>query len=189
MKLEEFLRWEDGTDTRYELLDGIPVARPIDPPAHGLLLARACSILEFGLKGRRDYLAFPSSAIAIPTKMDTCYVADLTIQSLPIAWDSQLVADPILVLEILSGETATFDRDVKAMDYRDVPSVHEILLIDSHSLRAELHKRRGFDWQIQIMPGTARVISLASVGMEISMTELYEGLVFPEDEPILHHSC
>ena len=26
MTLAEFLRWEDGTDTRYELIDGFPMA-------------------------------------------------------------------------------------------------------------------------------------------------------------------
>jgi Uma2 family endonuclease len=31
MTLEEFLRWDDGTDTRYELIDGVPVAMPAEP--------------------------------------------------------------------------------------------------------------------------------------------------------------
>jgi Uma2 family endonuclease len=31
MTLEEFLRWDDGTDARYELIDGFPVA--MAPPA------------------------------------------------------------------------------------------------------------------------------------------------------------
>jgi hypothetical protein len=41
MTVAEFLRWEDGTDTRYELLGGSPVA--VAPPAiaHGLLAATA----------------------------------------------------------------------------------------------------------------------------------------------------
>ena len=26
MTLDEFLRWDDGTETRYELVDGFPVA-------------------------------------------------------------------------------------------------------------------------------------------------------------------
>ena len=31
MTLDEFLHWEDGTDTRYELIDGFSVA--MAPPA------------------------------------------------------------------------------------------------------------------------------------------------------------
>ena len=40
MTLDEFLHWDDGTDTRYELIGGFPVA--MAPPArpHGLIGAR-----------------------------------------------------------------------------------------------------------------------------------------------------
>jgi Uma2 family endonuclease len=34
MTLEEFLRWDDGTDTHYELVDGFPVA--MAPPAEAI---------------------------------------------------------------------------------------------------------------------------------------------------------
>ena len=34
MSLDEFLRWDDGTDTRWELFEGVPVA--MAPPAVAL---------------------------------------------------------------------------------------------------------------------------------------------------------
>ena len=37
MTLEEFLRWDDGTDTRYELIDGVPVAMAPPAVAHRIL--------------------------------------------------------------------------------------------------------------------------------------------------------
>jgi Uma2 family endonuclease len=40
MTLAEFLRWEDGTDTRYELLGGSPVAMAPPAIAHGVLALR-----------------------------------------------------------------------------------------------------------------------------------------------------
>src|SRR5437870_2554261 len=39
MTLAEFLRWEDGTDTRYELLAGVPVAMAPPAIAHGIFAA------------------------------------------------------------------------------------------------------------------------------------------------------
>ena len=38
MTLTEFLEWDDGTDTRYELLDGEVVAMAPPPPAHAIIL-------------------------------------------------------------------------------------------------------------------------------------------------------
>ena len=40
MTLDEFLCWEDGTDTRYELVGGFPAAMAPPARAHGMLCAR-----------------------------------------------------------------------------------------------------------------------------------------------------
>ena len=39
MSLAEFLEWDDGTDTRYELIDGRPVAMAPPAEAHGTIVA------------------------------------------------------------------------------------------------------------------------------------------------------
>jgi Uma2 family endonuclease len=51
MTLDEFLRWEDGTDTRYELLDGFPIAMAPPARAHGVLYVktRSCDRRRFAL--------------------------------------------------------------------------------------------------------------------------------------------
>ncbi|HVH73345.1 MAG TPA: hypothetical protein VM755_00375 [Stellaceae bacterium] len=36
MTLAEFLRWEDGTDTRWQLIDGVPVATAPPAVTHGI---------------------------------------------------------------------------------------------------------------------------------------------------------
>ena len=40
MTVLDFLEWEDGTDTRYELVDGTPVAMVPPAVAHGVLSLR-----------------------------------------------------------------------------------------------------------------------------------------------------
>jgi len=49
MTLAEFLRWEDGTDTRYELIGGVPIRQTrrddrrwftLPPTVHGVLGGR-----------------------------------------------------------------------------------------------------------------------------------------------------
>ena len=53
MTLEEFLRWDDGTDTRYELMDGFPVAMAPPAEAHRILALRLGSRIDAALAGRR----------------------------------------------------------------------------------------------------------------------------------------
>jgi Uma2 family endonuclease len=50
MTVAEFLHWDDGTDTRYELLDGTVLAIAPPAPAHGFLAARLCARIEAALR-------------------------------------------------------------------------------------------------------------------------------------------
>ena len=56
MTLAEFLRWEDGTDTRYELLGGCPVAMAPPPIAHGILALRLSARIDPALRSRPPVL-------------------------------------------------------------------------------------------------------------------------------------
>jgi Uma2 family endonuclease len=59
-------------------------------------------------------------------------------------WGDQLISDPLLIVEILSPGTAMYDRQTKVSDYRCIPSVREILLIDlrEHLCRGIAARRR-----------------------------------------------
>ena len=67
MTLEDFLRWDDGTDTRYELISGFPVAMAPPAPAHGMIAARIVARLEEALRRRRPCRALVEAGICIRT--------------------------------------------------------------------------------------------------------------------------
>jgi Uma2 family endonuclease len=131
MTVSEFLRWEDGTDTRYELRDGVVVAMAPPATAHGFLAARVCARIGGVLQSRRPCMVQVEASTALPERDDTCYVADLAVTCTPPLRGDQLIRDPLLIVEVLSPTTGLYDRQVKAANYRRIPSVEEILLIDS----------------------------------------------------------
>ena len=46
MTLDEFLRWDDGTETHYELIGGFPVAMAPPAEAHRILAVRRNRIMS-----------------------------------------------------------------------------------------------------------------------------------------------
>ena len=67
MTFEEFLRWDGGTDMRYELIDGFPVAMAPPVEAHRILAVRLVSWIDAALAGRRPcnaQIGGPSSSFA-----------------------------------------------------------------------------------------------------------------------------
>jgi Uma2 family endonuclease len=184
MSLEEFLHWDDGTDTRHELIGGFPVAMAPGLEDHGVLALRLGARIDAGLTKRRPCRVGTEAGILHPDRTDTFLVADLAVTCAPRTARRQYMEDPILLVEVLSPSTERHDRRIKVPAYQRIASVQEILLIDSESRYAELHRRQGEQWVIQLVIGDAGVISFASVSVEISMSELYEGFVFPEEEAV-----
>jgi len=179
MTVDEFLRWEDGTDTRYELIGGGVFAMAPPAPRHGQLAVALGGEIRSALRSRPPCGAYSEAGIPRPDRDDTCYVADLAVTCEPAQPDDRLIRKPILIVEILSPSTTAFDRQTKVPDYRRIASVEEILLIDSESVFAELLRREGDHWITEIVQGPAAILSLNSIPLAIPMAELYEGIPLP----------
>lgn len=176
MSLGEFLCWDDGSDKHYELIDGVPVAMAPPARAHGMLCARLAGLIDAGLRQRRPCAAQTEAGIASPDRDDSFYVADIAVSCRPYERGDQLVQDPILLVEILSPGTERHDRLTKVPTYRNIESVEEILLLDSESAYAEVLRREGGRWTTTLVRGTDAALHLASMGLSVSMSELYDGI-------------
>lgn len=182
MSVEEFLDWEDGTDTRYELIGGFVVAMAPPREAHGTLAARLARRIEDALESRRPCRTVLEAGILHPNRRDTFFVADLGVSCAPYDPTRQHLHEPILLVEILSPDTERHDRRVKLPAYRGIPSVEEILFLASDEPYAELHRRHRSGWLTELIRGTEGSLELRSVGAEIPLAALYEGLAPPGDD-------
>jgi Uma2 family endonuclease len=179
MTLDEFLRWDDGTDTRYELIDGLPVAMAPPAEAHRILAVRLVSRIDAALASRRPCNAQIEPGVVRPDRADSYFVPDIAVTCQPNESGRQAMVKPILIVEILSPSTERSDRRLKLPAYRDIESVREILLIDADSHHAELYRRENNHWGIELARGAEAILFLSSIDLRISMSELYEGIAIP----------
>src|SRR5229473_1990133 len=179
MTLEDFLRWEDGTDTRYELIDGFPVAMAPPAEAHRILAVRLVSRIDAGLASRRPCNAQIEPGVVRPDRADTYYIPDIAVTCRPNEPGRQAMLDPILIVEILSPSTERGDRRLKMPAYQKIESVREILLIDADSHHAEVYRRENNHWGIELVRGSEATLFLTSVDLRIPIPELYEGIAIP----------
>jgi Uma2 family endonuclease len=183
MSLAEFLRWDDGTDTRWELIDGQPAAMAPPARAHGILCARLAGLVDAALRTRRPCMAQTEAGIARSDRDDSFYVADLAVSCRPCEPGEQQVREPILIVEILSPGTERHDRRVKLPVYQQIESVQEILLIDADGFHAEVYRREDGRWLVELVRGPAATLQLATVELQAAMAELYEGIAILPDAP------
>ena len=180
MTLDEFLHWEDETDTRYELIDGFPVAMAPPAEAHRILAVRLVSRIDAALAGRRPCNAQIEPGVVRHDRTDSYYVPDIAVTCEPNEPGRQAMLDPILIVEILSPSTERSDRRLKMPAYQKIDSVREILLIDADSHHAEVYRRERNHWGIELVRGGEATLLLASIELRISMSELYEGIAISD---------
>ena len=174
MTLDEFLVWDDGTDRRYELIDGVPVAMAPPAPRHSRLIVQIVASLEAALKP--PCLSFVEAGIVLPHRADTFYVADLAVTCGAVDLDEQYLRDPKVVAEVLSPTTTRNDVLRKVPDYRQIPSLGEIALVHATERRIALWSRLEGHWHLEELVGDAR-IPLTSLGITLDLAAIYSGIV------------
>lgn len=167
MTVDEFMRWDDGTDTRYELDEGVPMA--MAPPAgpHSVIVANATGICWSQLRGRSPCRTATEFGIRISTR--TYWQADLAVVCSPLDLEEAM---PSLIVEVLSPTTRTHDLGRKLLDYQSLPAAQEIWLIDSERRWLQHWRREGDHWRVQDFVGSSSFPSPTLEG-EVPLDELY----------------
>jgi Uma2 family endonuclease len=170
--LDEFLAFDDGTDTRYELFDGQIVTMAPASDVHGALVMRLARRIGNALRPECEVIG--EAGIVPPERADSWYEADLAVTCAGLT-GQQFIAEPILIVEVLSPSTATTDRDRKLPDYRTIPSLQDILVVSSSEPRIEHFRREDGGWKIQDLQG-AGTLRLRALNLTLDLAELYTGL-------------
>ncbi len=179
MSLSEFLEWDDGTDTRYELIDGLAAAMAPGSVPHGALSARISSLLTGRL--RDGCLPVGEAGLLDPDHQDRYFVADIAITCRPLK-RTQWLETPLVVIEILSPSTRSHDLVLKLECYRRLPLVTDLLFIESETIAVDHWRRVGDVWEVRRIGGERGVVQLDSLDIALPLAEIYHGIPIVETE-------
>jgi Uma2 family endonuclease len=172
--LEEFLAFDDGTDTSYQLFEGRVVA--MNPPlrGHGTLVARLTAMVSRQLKPPCEVVA--EAGIIPVNRRHSWYKADLIVTCTPGNYQDQFIAEPVLVVEVLSPTTSATDFNRKLPDYQQIPSMRDVLLVSSTERLVRNWRREDGGWMEHGHRRSATV-RLNGLPVTLRMADLYEGIL------------
>jgi Uma2 family endonuclease len=173
MSLAQFLVWDDGTDRRYELVDGRVIAMAPPAGAHAVIVVNLARQLSNRLKP--PCYAAAEAGVVPPDRADTWYQADLVVTCTPLSPGARWFPEPVLIAEVLSPSTSVHDFKTKLPDYQRMRSVREILLISSEERRIERWLRAGDGWRQLTFVGD-QAVTVECVGGAVPMNEIYANL-------------
>ncbi len=170
--VDEFLRWDDRSDRRYQLIRGAIVMMAPPAPRHGALSARVIRSLGGRLRPTCETLS--EAGILLPQSAQDFYVADIAVTCVPLG-TSAWCPDPVLIVEVLSPSTEGEVRHEKLPNYRLLPSLRHILLVSSEAVLVEHWRRAGVAWSSETLR-EGGALRLDALGIELPVDEIYAGL-------------
>lgn len=110
--------------------------------------------------------------------LDIFYYPDVSMTCDPADTERYFKERPKLLVEVLSPGTERIDRNEKLMNYRQLESLEEYVLVSQTAPRVEVYRRDGSgNWASEIIQADA-LLTLESVGLTMTMAEVYEEVVF-----------
>ncbi len=179
MTVAEFLDWDgNGGDISYELADGRPRAMAPASITHGILQSTVARLLGNHLvaHGSRCHVVTAPGVQPRVRSQHNMRIPDLGVTCAPDERGLRTLPDPVLLIEILSpsNEAATWDN---VWTYTTLPSVREILVLETAGIAAELLRRQqDGSWPESPLRFEAQNgLVLESVGFEIPLAAFYVG--------------
>lgn len=174
--VEEYLELPGGE--RCELVDGAVTSMAPATPTHGRLQAQIGAIIHAHLSKRRGpcWVAIEPGVRPRAQARFNVRIPDLGVSCTPERADDKFLRDPVLLVEILSPSNSK-DTSSNVIAYTSIPSVVEVLIVDSTSRAIEhLYRNPDGSWPENPAPvGEADTITLASIGLSLTMAEVYAG--------------
>jgi Uma2 family endonuclease len=177
MTIAAFLEWEARQELRYEF-DGLqPVAMTGGTAAHaGIQRNLAISI---GSRLRRQPCQFFGSDLKIAVSGSIRY-PDGFVACAPVARDSTVVYEPVVIVEVLSDSTGRIDSITKNREYAATPSVMRYVMLSQYEMAATVFERAGEDWVGHVL-AVGSLLTMPEIGIEVPLAELYEGIAFSNE--------
>jgi Uma2 family endonuclease len=179
MTASEFLRWPgDGSQRKFELVDGTPKAMSPAHPTHGIIQARLAYLLGRHLIEKRLPCVVVTEPPVVPrvNAASNVRVPDLGVSCAKAPDAEPALTDPVLLIEILSPSNQSHTwRNVWA--YATIPSVSEILIIHSTRVEAKLLRRQA-DGTWPDVPTELEAnatLTLECINLSMTLSEGYAG--------------
>jgi Uma2 family endonuclease len=178
VSIEEYLQFENTSEQKHEYYKGEIFAMAGAGLRHNLIFSNLFLSLGSRLKGSPCRPYGSDMRIHIPQNTLFTY-PDISIICGDIITsdaDENSATTPVLIFEILSEATRSYDRGDKFKLYRELPTLKEYILIDSQAVGVEAFRinKNGY-WELEEYKQANEIISLPALTISISLQEIYDG--------------
>ncbi len=176
MTVDAYLTWEREQNERHEYVHGEVFAMSGGSPRHAALIAAMTTELSVAHRGGPcRVLSTDQRIVAVDGEHYVYADVSVVCGRMVLAQGTEdVLANPAIVVEVLSKSTEAYDRGKKWEGYQTVPSVTDYLLVSQSSAHVEHYQREGSgEWRYRVAVAGGRVTLTG--GAVIHVDAVYEG--------------
>ncbi|WP_017661803.1 Uma2 family endonuclease [Baaleninema simplex] len=184
--VDEYLAQETQSEERHEYRNGEIVLMTGGTPNHNQITLNLAGSLNFALR-RQPYRVFVTDQrLWIPAQQVYTY-PDVMVVRQPLALQAgrnDTLENPLVIAEVLSQSTRSYDKDRKFAAYRTIASFSEYLLIDQYAPHVEHYTQTESQeaWLFREYDGLDATVSLQAFEFAIQLADLYDKVDFSVEE-------
>lgn len=174
MTFEEYLEFEEYSRNRHEYLAGEIFAMSGVTKLHNRIAGRFYSAFTSHLKGSPCDSYMGDVKVKIKVNRDVyIYYPDVMVVCDRDPQEDRYVADPKLIVEVLSPSTAGVDRHEKRVNYGWIPTLEEYVIVAQENVEVTIFRRQD-DWRPVVIGALDAVLELRSIGLTIPLVQIYD---------------
>jgi Uma2 family endonuclease len=171
----EYLEQEATSTEKHDFINGEVYAMAGGTIEHGALAAAVAGEVRNALAGK-PCRTFSSDVRVSVEATGASFYPDVSVAcgKLEAAKaDPHAIANPVVLIEVLSESTEAYDRGAKAFHYRRLPSLKEYVLVSQPERRIEVQRlnERGI-WELHFA-GPGELVELPSLGISFAVDAVY----------------
>jgi len=174
---EEYLAIEDQMDFRSEFYDGEIIAMSGGSRNHSVICFNTIRRIGEGID-EKNCVGFDSNMKLDIAEQNLFVYPDVMVVCGDIEFSenrTDIIRNPVLIIEVPSPSTEGFDRGDKFAYYRSLPSFREYVLISQNEPRVEVfYKQDANKWLYSVFRGLEKAVVLQTIQHKLSLKEIYQ---------------
>ncbi|MEO8180135.1 MAG: Uma2 family endonuclease [Deltaproteobacteria bacterium] len=174
---EEYVRLEEDSGTKHEFVAGNVFAMSGGTPEHAAITANVARLLGNALEHEPCRVFSPDLRVRVAATGLGTY-PDVTVICAQLELDpadpkQHTALNPKLIVEVLSPSTEDYDRGDKLGNYKQIPSLEEVVLVAHDRSEVEVVRREADGSWSRHIARANEAVKLISIGCELPVVEIY----------------
>ncbi len=178
---QQYLALERAAEFKSEYFDGDMFARSGASMRHADLQSNLHGELFAALLNTQCRVYGPDFRVRVSSRMYT--YPDLSVVcGKPLLADQgqDALLNPVVIVEVLSPSTETYDRGLKLQHYRNIASLQDYILVEQNEVRIEQYTRQENNlWILRDYQSLDEELTISSIGVSLPLGRIYNRVEFP----------